>query len=84
MNKILGFGLITIGGMLVPTAFIVMFYMLVLGVYDLYLMFVNQSLTFNGLLWAIGLIALRELVAAIIFITGVALAFCGIQLINKV
>lgn len=83
MNKILGFSLITVGVLLFPTAFIALLFMLVSGVYDLYLMFVNQSLTFEGLLWALGLIFLREFVAGIILLIGGLLFISGVHISQK-
>ena len=83
MNKFLGYALISIGILLIPTAFISMFYMLIAGIHELYFVIKNDLVTFNSLSWIFCLIFLREFVAIFIFLIAFVFLYFGLNFLNK-
>ena len=79
MYKLLGWFLIILGILLVPASFITMLFLFTIGIYNIYLMFINESINFFDLFWSLGMIVAREFVCAIMLIIAAGMIILGMR-----
>jgi hypothetical protein len=79
MYKLFGWILIILGVLLVPVSFITMLYLLVMGIYNIYLMFINESVNFFDLFFSLGMIFVREFVCGIMLLVAATMIVLGMR-----